>query len=219
MASLINNLWFQLSVSTLLGFITSLISWWLIQRKMRPKLYFGTYIQKYSEPLIKDVLPHYGIQVYNPTRFDIVDLQCYVKIRFNPKFREGRKIWSTTVVPLSANGEHGYSAAILKCGKTRVVDLWLNNINPQTKLKIPNTDKYNLKLLLSLQREAEVRIQVLSYNRFSGAREYYQKTYTAHEIRSKFGDFVPADTQQQTGLHTLIRVLFSGTRTYEWLIP
>jgi hypothetical protein len=179
--------WGSLLLGALLGFLLSLLLWWIQLRVVVPKLMFGDAISR---------LTHNGDAVYrfkvlNCGRRGAVDLSVTVSLHLGNKlisYDEVATLKTFSILRLHPSNE---SILQLRPGVSRVVrldmrpSLW-ETASPSllrvVDIDPTSEDRIALESLLSATPGAYMRIRVLANDEISGTRKYFvsQRYYAGH---------------------------------------
>ena len=179
--------WGSLLVGALLGFLLSLLLWWVQLRVVAPMLEFGDGISRLTHN--DDVV--YRFKVLNCGRRGVVDLTITVSLHLGSELISYTEVANLNTFSILRLYPVTESILQLRPGVSRVIRLdmrpsvWettsprlleVTGIDPMSK------DPVALESLLSATPEAHLRVRVLANDEVSGTRKYFvsQRYYQGH---------------------------------------
>jgi hypothetical protein len=171
------------------GIMCSTIAWWILFRKITPKIEFSKDISR----KIKNEKSVLRIKFRNNGRRDIVDVQCYVRLYIeglNPKRPNLIRVLELTLnlaewPTLTAKSKSKISEISLK----DINDFETDSYPEHIRLKA-NEQTLTVEDLLFLGSSCKIQMTVFAYDAFSGVRKVFlSKNYTIDDIKD--GSFIP----------------------------
>lgn len=184
--------WIGIVISTAIGIpigiLCSLAAWWILFYIIVPKISFSLSISKTSTKETKSNFK-YRIAFQNSGRRGIVDAEIYAKLRIdglNPDFPKNSDFYS---IPLGYDKipkivpQKGGSKHIIRLDVTKIDELVLHTFPYKSTLSNFEENPNLLEDLLSLGRNANLRISVFGFDAVSGTRKVFEsKLYQLNDV-------------------------------------
>lgn len=177
---------FLLGIPT--GILASLIAWWILFRKLTPKMSF-------SDVILKTPVAHnnnrysYGVKVENSGSRIIVDAEFFVQFRAKGLIAETPNRWSVVFIPLPYNRiprmrpvKTNHVRDILTLSINSATDFGTNLFPDEIRRKFKE-EKLVLEDIMGLGSDTTLQIISFGYDEFSGARTVFEsKVYRTQDI-------------------------------------
>jgi hypothetical protein len=174
-------------ISIPIGIACSIIAWWILFHKVVPQISFSDGI---SKTRLQDSDPGfcYRIKFENTGRRDIIDIQIHAYLRI-VGLRSGKASGIKTSIEIFTSKE--YVPKMRKNGKGFIVRLYPERTESFERRAYPEHIKLKyreksltLEDIFSLGYEAKLKVIVLGYDSFSGARRIFEsKLYGIDDIK------------------------------------
>lgn len=185
----------SLALATLLGVLSSLVSWWLLFYVLSPKVAFPEGILKIMhQPTAEDAAEwKYRIKIANVRRRNIVDVELIARLTILGRLP--RLPNNSTIVYIPVGGYHGrvprltnkqgslFSLEVAELDRLPGLE-WPEDIMAKFRSR-----SLTVEDLLSLGTGANLQLFVSGYDAWSGTRRMFEsKPYTSSDIkRGRFG--------------------------------
>jgi len=165
----------ELLIAMLLGIIASLMAWWILTHSLVPKILFAPFISKVKVKGKEDYKFRIGIR--NIGNRDIIDVEIIIELIIKGFDKDVPS--NTSYIQLKLN-----KPRLPKIKKKNQWALTINTTNLPNSL-LPVYKNKNFEDLLRIEN-AEAKIVVFGYDRFSGTRKVFEsKHYTINDIEEK----------------------------------
>ncbi len=191
------------------GFVTGLISWWVLWHGITPSICFHPNISKVLNPSTDTNLSgfDYRIKIQNGGMRTIIDVEIFAWLRIiglNPAKPDN--VWDVIIpldgesykkIPRLLRKQKGEPRSqVLRLGINEVDEFRASKMYPDTIRTQSEQRKLFLEDLLSLGTEATLEIYITGYDGFSGAKKLFvSNPYTLQDIRP--GHFPRGDIKKQ----------------------